>query len=274
MVMDAEAIKKRIESTFNEVSTRYDRNHFFVLSAQQMVERGTEGLEPSHPLCVLDVSTGTGNVAIALAEKLPNAHIEGVDLSLGMLTQAQDNVAKKGLTHITFRQCDAESLPYENATFDLITCGYALFFYPNMETTYQAMCQKVKPGGRLIFSSFTQEAFTPYAELCLQRLEKEYGIEPPRAMMARLKTVQQMEALATLSQPKKVDIKHGQIRYQVSLLEWWDLLNNAGYKGLIDQLSPEQFVQFKKDHLAEIEVITTNGRFELNADTWFALVQF
>ncbi len=271
--MDTEAIKQRITSTFNEVSTRYDQNRFFVRSAQMMIERVTKGLDPSHTLRVLDVSTGTGNVAIVLAETFPNALIDGIDLSLGMLAQAQNKAVKKGLVHITFRQCDAEHLPYENETFDLITCGYALFFYPNMETTYQAMCQKVKPGGRLIFSSFTHEAFSPYAELCLQRLEKEYGIEPPRAMMARLKTAQQMEALATLNQPENIDITLGQIRYEVTLLEWWSLLNNAGYKGLIDQLSPEQLAQFKHDHLSEIEAITTDGCFELNADTWFALVQ-
>ncbi|VAW49929.1 hypothetical protein MNBD_GAMMA04-993, partial [hydrothermal vent metagenome] len=225
---------------------------------------------------ILDLSTGTGNVAIALSQKYPQAHITAVDLSQGMLEQAKNNVLNqlgRGGKNIEFYQCDAEKLPYEDETFDLITCGYALFFYPEMEATYQAICKKIKQGGVFAFSSFTQEAFSPYAEMCLQRLEADYQIEAPRLMMERLKTISQMDALAALSHPKKIEIKHHPIRYEITLSDWWDLLNNAGYKGLLDQLTAEQLNQFKKTHLADIDAMVTNQRFELNADTLFGFVQ-
>ncbi|VAW46749.1 hypothetical protein MNBD_GAMMA03-1631, partial [hydrothermal vent metagenome] len=86
--MDAQAIKQRIKSTFDDVSSRYDNNHFFVLSAQAMVEQ-----LPDYGECdikILDLSTGTGNVAIALSQKYPQAHITAVDLSQGMLEQAKN----------------------------------------------------------------------------------------------------------------------------------------------------------------------------------------
>ncbi len=272
--MNTDEIKQRIKSTFDDVSSRYDKNRFFVLSAQAMVEQlpdyGERGIK------ILDLSTGTGNVAMALSKKYPQAHITAVDLSQGMLEQAKKNVLTqlgRGGKNIEFHQCDAENLPYDNDYFDVITCGYALFFYPEMEATYQAICKKIKRGGVFVFSSFTQEAFAPYAEMCLQRLEKDYQIKAPRLMMERLKTVSQMEALAELSQPQKIDIKHDFIRYDISLSEWWDLLNNAGYKGLLDQLTPEQLNQFKQAHLAEIDSMVTHQRLELNADTLFGLVQ-
>ena len=57
-------------------------------------------------------------------------------------------------------------------------------------------------------------------------------------------------------------------------MEWWSLLNNAGYKILLGKLSEEEFIQFKKSHLKEIESITMDGNLELNADSYFGLVNF
>ncbi len=266
--MNTNQFKNNIETTFDDVSCRYDENKFFAISASRMVE-----LLPSwEKMNVLDVSTGTGVVAIEMARKYRHANIEGIDLSPGMLKQAIHKAQEEGLDNVTFKQCDIESIHYADAVFDIVTCGYALFFYPDMEEAYQAICKTIKSGGIFIFSSFTNDAFNPYAELFLQRLEEEYKIEAPSRLRERLKTVKQIEELAALSKHKSIDVQRHQIRYSITLSEWWSLLNTTGYKSLIDQLTDDQLMRFKQEHFWEIESISVGGVIELNVDTLFGVV--
>ncbi|MES9833664.1 MAG: methyltransferase domain-containing protein [Candidatus Thiodiazotropha sp. DIVDIV] len=267
--MAADEIKNNIKKTFNAVSSRYDENKFFAISANRMAE-----LVPySESMNVLDVSTGTGAVAIEVARKYPHAVIEGIDLSPGMLQQAEKKAHKEGVDNIKFRECDVESIAYEEVIFDVVTCGYALFFYPDMNASYLAISKTIKPGGTFIFSSFTNEAFKPYADHFLRRLERDYKIEAPTRIRERLKTKQHIEEMVQIGNHKSLIVEDHKIRYSITIDEWWSLLNNAGYKSLIDQLSPEQLVRFKQDHLDEIKKNSDDGCVELNADTLFGVVR-
>lgn len=266
--MDANQIKNSIEATFNDVSSRYDKNRFFAISAAKMADLVPE-MEKMH---VLDVSTGTGAVAIEVAKRHGCAKIEAIDLSSGMLDQAIQKAKEQGLDNIEFKQCDVEAMPYKEAVFDVVTCGYALFFYPDMEASYKAIYKTIKPGGVFIFSSFTTEAFNPYAEIFLSRIENIYHVEAPSRLRARLKTTEQINELATTNNHNNVEVIHHPIRYSITTDEWWALLNNAGYKSLLDQLTPEQLKKFKQEHLAEIDAVSNSGNIELNADTLFGIV--
>lgn len=266
--MDVKQFKNAIEATFNDVSSRYDQNKFFAMSANRMAE-----LVPfTESMNILDVSTGTGAVAIEVARKYPHARVEGIDLSPGMLKQATIKAQVEGLDNIKFEQCDVEAMPYDEGVFDVVTCGYALFFYPDMEASYRAICRTLKPGGSFVFSSFTNAAFNPYAEAFLKRLERDYKIEAPSRLRERLKTQEQIEELAGSGGHTRVKVEHYPIRYSITVNEWWSLLNNAGYKSLLDQLSHEQLLLFKQEHLAEIESGSDNGVIALNADTLFGIV--
>ncbi len=266
--MNSREIKNQITSTFDNVSDRYDENKFFSISAQKMIEL----LPANDTTRILDVSAGTGIVTLELAEKYPNAQIDAVDLSQKMLQRARMKTKRKGVNSINFIQGDAERLPYGKAVFDIVTCGYGLFFYPEMQYTYQMLCKTIKHGGVFVFSSFTSDAFNPYADIFLERLEKDHKIETPKASRERLKTTRQIKELASSSKPLKMEIKYCPIRYPITTMEWWSLLNNAGYKMLLDKLSKEKLIQFKKCHLKEIESIAVNGNLEFNADSYFALV--
>ena len=261
--------KKNLEKTFDDVSSRYDDNRFFSIAAKQMADM----IPSSQTMRVLDLSTGTGTVAIEVATKLPHANINAIDLSIEMLNRAKEKSKEKGINNISFKKCDVDDIDYHDETFDVVTCGYALFFYPDMEESYKRVCKKIKPGGVLVFSTFTKEAFNPYATLFLNRLDSGYSIKVPSRLRDRLKTKQQIEELVGTSKIGSVKVVHQPIRYSVTINEWWSLLNNAGYKSLLDQLNHEQLRRFKNDHLKEIEEVSTEGSIELNADTLFAIVR-
>ncbi|WP_316368627.1 class I SAM-dependent methyltransferase [Candidatus Thiodiazotropha sp. CDECU1] len=268
--MDRDEYKKGVEATFNDVSHRYDENRFFAISAAKMAEL----VPPAESLSILDLSTGTGAVALEVVDKHPSAHIHAIDLSQGMLEIAISKAREKGISNIEFIQCDVDSIAYDKHTFDIVTCGYGLFFYPDMEATYQAICKTIKPGGRFLFSSFTEQAFNPHAELFLRRLEHGYSVEPPSRLRERLKTKQQIEALVAGSEFRAVDVIHEPIRYPISINDWWALLNSAGFKSLLDKLDKKSLERFKQEHLAEIQALSDDPGLELNADTLYAVVTF
>ena len=266
--MDKENIKREINATFDDVSERYDENQFFHISAQRLAEY----VPDIKDMKILDLSTGTGNVAIAVAKKHRNSKIEAVDISYGMLQVAKIKSEKEGLKNIVFKHSDGDTLTYDQHTFDVITCGYGLFFYPEMEKTYLSLYRALKKNGRFIFSTFTEDAFNPYAELFQRRIKVDYNIEVPKTTRERLKTVHQIEELASIGNPEKIEVDSFPIRYPIKVEQWWALLNNAGYKGLLNKLSEEQLNIFKQKHLEEIESISKDGLIELYADTLLGIV--
>jgi ubiquinone/menaquinone biosynthesis C-methylase UbiE len=266
--MDSIEYKQSIQSTFDKVSSRYDRNRFFAISAKKMASL----LPALESLNVLDLSTGTGSVAIEIATRYQHAQIEAIDISREMLSIAQQKAKQIKIENIRFIQADVDSMTYKPQSFDVVTCGYAMFFYPDMETTYQAICNTVKPGGKLILSSFTEAAFNPYAELFLNRLKSEYDLSPPTQIKDRLKSREKWSELAETGHYKRIEVEEYPIRYPITVDDWWDLLNSAGYKALLDRLEPEQLKAFKRNHLAEITEIANNGTIELNTDSLFCVV--
>lgn len=169
--------KQATAQVFNLVSKLYDNPslRFFPSCANKMVDyakikRGQK---------VLDIATGTGMVAIAAAQAVSNeGRVQAIDLSENMINQAQENLNRAGLSNVDFHVMDAENLEFKNNSFDVITCSYGLFFMPDMSAALQSWLRVLKPGGKIIFSSFAPSAFVPLSEIFINNLA-EYEIFPP-----------------------------------------------------------------------------------------------
>jgi len=263
-------IKEGINKTFDKVAKNYDKNEQFIISAKKIVEFVPHDKDESFK--ILDLSTGTGNIAIELAKSYKNATIYAVDISEQMLNIAKDKAKALNIDNITFYKQDVENLTLNNNEFDIVTCGYGLFFYPNMDETYKNICNIIKPNGKFIFSSFTEDAFKPYTDIFLDLLKNSYNIQPPKRLESRLlKTVKEAKELAVIGNPKDIDVKHFQIRYPLSIDEWWSLLNSTGYEGLLSQLN-ENYDNFKDDYIESLNKVTKNSEILHNADTLFTIV--
>jgi ubiquinone/menaquinone biosynthesis C-methylase UbiE len=100
---------------------------------------------------VLDIGCGTGRFTIPMAEKV--SHIVGFDMSEAMLTQAQNKAKKAGVdSKITFQRGDAEKLPFESETFDVVTSMLALMHMPVeiRPAVFAEASRVLKPGGRML----------------------------------------------------------------------------------------------------------------------------
>lgn len=108
----------------------------------------------SRPIKALDVATGTGFVLLSLA-KFSQLSC-GVDISFNILRIAKSKARKEHLIDIEYINADAENLCLRDRIFDVVTCNFGIFFFPNQTEAIREMTHALKPGGRLIFSTYSQ----------------------------------------------------------------------------------------------------------------------
>ncbi len=97
---------------------------------------------------VLDVATGGGHAAFALAPHA--AEVVALDLTLPMLKVAQKEAEVRQLHTIRFLEGDAQALPCEDSSFDVVVCRQAAHHFPNVRQCVSEWLRVLKPGGRLL----------------------------------------------------------------------------------------------------------------------------
>lgn len=103
-------------------------------------------------LRILDIATGTGDVAFDLHRRFPEAQVIGLDLSEGMLAIARRKLAQstpEAGSHIAFEQGDSLAMRFEDASFDLITVAYGVRNFQRIEEGLKEMARVLRPGGVL-----------------------------------------------------------------------------------------------------------------------------
>jgi SAM-dependent methyltransferase len=106
---------------------------------------------------VLDVATGTGNLAIPLARN--GAIVTGVDIAPNLLVQARERAAAEDLV-ATFDEGDAEQLPYADAAFDAVVTMFGAMFAPRPELVASELARVLKPGGLLAMANWNPASFS------------------------------------------------------------------------------------------------------------------
>jgi ubiquinone/menaquinone biosynthesis C-methylase UbiE len=267
-VNDAQ-LKDYFKATFNAVADGYDGlpTRFFPQSAEQIVSfLNLNGDEQ-----ILDVATGTGWVALAAAKQLTQGHVNAIDLSEGMLAQAQQKQQQQNLSNITFTEMDMQNLEFADHYFDVAISAFSLFFVEDMTSQLQHVASKVKTKGQVITSTFYDDAFSPLASLFLDRLAT-YGIEIPSLAWKRIATKEQCTTI--FYEAGMHDISCHQINsgyYFRDADDWWHMIWNAGFRGLVAQLSDDDLIKFKQEHLAEVNQLATDDGIWLQLDILYTI---
>jgi SAM-dependent methyltransferase len=125
----------------------------------------------------LDIACGSGNVSIPLARG--GAIVTGVDIAPNLLEQARERAAAESLI-VQFDEGDAEQLPYEDASFDVVTSMFGAMFAPRPEVVAAEMARVLKPGGLLAMANWNPESFTGQMfRLGASHVPPPPGIAPP-----------------------------------------------------------------------------------------------
>ncbi|MEI6436315.1 MAG: bifunctional demethylmenaquinone methyltransferase/2-methoxy-6-polyprenyl-1,4-benzoquinol methylase UbiE [Bacteroidota bacterium] len=149
--------KEIVRAMFNDISPKYDfLNHFLSFGIDRLWRKKlVKLLRQSKPSEILDVATGTGDLALAVA-KINPLKIIGIDISEQMLDIGRSKLIKPGLDKlISFQQADAEQIPFPDNSFDAITVAFGVRNFENLELGISEMRRVLRPGGWMYILEFS-----------------------------------------------------------------------------------------------------------------------
>jgi SAM-dependent methyltransferase len=167
MIMDLTAIKQRQQQIWAS-------GDFAMVATGTLIvgELLCESLDVRSGQQVLDVATGSGNTALAAARRW--GEVTGIDFVPALLERARERAACERLP-ITFQEGDAESIPFADASFDVVLSTFGAIFAPDQEKVASELLRVCRPSGKIGMANWTPDSFV--AET--QRISARYVPPPP-----------------------------------------------------------------------------------------------
>lgn len=157
-----------IAAMFDRISPKYDAlNHLLSFNIDKVWRRkAAKEVAKHHPADILDLATGTADLAIALAKHNPQARIIGIDISERMLEIGQEKVKQQKLENqIVLRFGDAATLPFEDGTFDVVTVAFGVRNFEDLDKGLSEISRVLKPGGQAVILEFSMPEKFPVKQL-------------------------------------------------------------------------------------------------------------
>lgn len=150
--------KAYVAGMFDDIALKYDfLNHFLSFGIDKRWRNQlVKSLNSSHHQLILDLATGTADLAIKIAQSLENSRVTGIDISENMLRIGVLKVQKNNLSdRIELKKGDAENLEFEDQTFNAATVAFGVRNYENLNQGLKEMLRVLKPGGKIAILEFS-----------------------------------------------------------------------------------------------------------------------
>ena len=160
--------KKQVSGMFDNIAPWYDfLNHFLSLGVDLYWRRKTiASLQQNPPAEILDVATGTADLAIEAARQFPAARITGIDISNEMLEVGRKKLTEKKLDkRITLLSGDSENIAFPDNSFDAVTVAFGVRNYEDLSKGLVEMQRVLRPGGSLAVLEFSKPTVFPFKQL-------------------------------------------------------------------------------------------------------------
>lgn len=128
---------------------------------------------PGH---ILETAAGTGIVTVAIARRLPSAQIVATDLNQAMLDVA---AARSGTEKVTFQAVDAQSLPFDDESFDAVVTQFGVMFFPDRIAAYREARRVLRPGGHFFFNVWDRLEENPASLAVAEAVASLFPDDPP-----------------------------------------------------------------------------------------------
>ena len=160
--------KEQVAAMFDQIAFRYDFLNRFLSGGIDVSwrKRAIRELKEVNPRMVLDVATGTADVAIMTSKYLNPEKIVGIDISEGMLNLGRQKVDKLLLSkQIELLKGDSEAINFPSETFDAITVAFGVRNFENLEKGLAEMYRVLKPGGKVVILEFSKPRKTGFKSI-------------------------------------------------------------------------------------------------------------
>ena len=144
----SDELKAKVQAQFGASSDAYATSDIHAKGESLAIL--LELVQPQPDWQAVDVATGAGHTALAFAPHV--AHVVATDLTAEMLAKTAELAAARGLTNVETKPADAEALPFDDASFDLVTCRLAFHHFPNPRQAIREFARMLKPGGVVGFT--------------------------------------------------------------------------------------------------------------------------
>lgn len=159
--------KEAVEAMFDDIAPRYDLlNRLLSMGIDQLWrDQAVEMLRVERPKRILDVATGTGDLAIKALKLAPDS-VVGVDISDEMLAKGRQKIERLGeQERVTLRRGDAEKLPFSDSQFDAVMVAFGVRNFENLLAGLEEIRRVLRPGGTLVVLEFSQPHAFPIKQL-------------------------------------------------------------------------------------------------------------
>ncbi len=164
-ILSPESKKAQVEQMFDSISPKYDfLNHTLSLGIDKIWrKKAINELKVVNPKKILDVATGTGDMAIEALRLNPDK-VVGIDISEGMMTFGREKLKKAGITNIVLEKGDSENINYPDNEFDAVMVAFGVRNFENLEKGLTEMNRVMRKDGKVAILEFSKPASFPFKQ--------------------------------------------------------------------------------------------------------------
>jgi SAM-dependent methyltransferase len=178
---------------------------------------------------VLDVAGGPGEPSLTIAETVgPSGSVMCTDAVAEMVAAAEGETKRRGLTNVEFRQCVADSLPFDDNSFDAVVSRLGVMFFPDVPAAFREMLRVVKPRGALCFAVWGKNEVNPFT-YCVQDVMSRYVDMPPVGPddPGAFRFAEPGKLAGLLTEAGAVDVRERELNFRIeasiSAEQFWEL---------------------------------------------------
>ena len=229
-------------------------------------------LRPASGDKILDISTGTGTLALAASQAVgPAGRVTAIDTAEGLLARLGTKISKFGIANIDVHTMDAAHLDFRRDYFQHTACSLGLFWLSDPRAAMREWVRVTRPGGGVHLAVFAPQAFQPQLVLLLQRIAQITGSQDAPVSWEQVSRRETLLAFLQEAGLVDIDVQEEQLGYHLrDAQEWWEVIWHSALRLLVEQVPAAQRDRLRTEHLAEAAALATADGLWLDVPVLFA----
>jgi ubiquinone/menaquinone biosynthesis C-methylase UbiE len=228
-------------------------------------------IAPKEGDVILDVASGTGEPGLTIASMIGDGTVVITDLSEGMLETAREKAAAAGSMNVQVHSADVSALPFEDDTFDAISCRFGFMFFPNIQQAATELRRVLKPGGRMAVSVWSKSEDNFWVMATLNTLRQRLQLPLPLSDAPGMFRCAEEGFIASIFKAAGFkNIKESSVRGELlpdTLERYWNFMTEVitPVVAALSDVSDEMKVTLKQEVLDVINARCPDGNIALEA---------
>lgn len=180
MEAQLEKIREQQKETWNKFSAGWKKWDEMTMDfLKPMGQEIINAIKPTGKQVILDIAAGTGEPGLTIATMLDGGKVVMTDLAEDMLAITRENAATRGISNIETKACDVCELPFEDNSFDAVSCRFGFMFFPDMQLAANEMFRVLKPGAKIATSVWNIPEKNFWVTATMGTINRNMELPPP-----------------------------------------------------------------------------------------------